>query len=488
MILEIKNLSKTYGDKQAVNQALKGVSFSLKKGEILGIVGESGSGKTTLLKLVSGLEKPDAGEILLDGKPLSAKRTKDDYRRMQMIFQDAVASFHPRRTIADSIRETTNSLLGRAEKPDLNELSERVGLSIELMERRPGNLSGGQCQRFAIARALSVHPEILLCDEITSALDVSNQAQILRLLSGICRDTGTSALFVSHDLAVVSNLCDRILVMKDGVIVEEGDARQIIHEPKEAYTQKLIESVMEVKDVRERVQKYWTIRTKDFNAIRLNELHDEISDRWSAELNARIPCGKALDVLDAGTGTGYFAVLLGREGHRVTGIDLTASMLEEARKTAELFKVDAGFLQMDVQETDFAEESFDVIVTRNVTWTLPDPGKAYNEWYRLLRPGGILLNFDANYADNVRNHNQKESWVKPKDVYGHIGITKELSEENAGITLAMPASRHHRPQWDGILAKEAGFSEWGADEEVGKRVLREHDLSDAPLFLFWARK
>ena len=244
----------------------------------------------------------------------------------------------------------------------------------------------------------------------------------------------------------------------------------------------------EIKELEKRVQNYWTLRTKDFNVIRRNELQDGISVRWLHELNARMPKEKTLDILDAGTGTGYFTILLEKEGHRVTGIDLTESMLEEARKTALAFSVQANFYQMDVQETAFEDESFDVIVTRNVTWTLPDPEKAYREWHRLLRPGGMILNFDANYADNVRNHNQRESWVKPEDIYGHIGITKELSEENARITLSMPASMHRRPAWDAELASHIGFSEWGADRDVGKRILMEHDLSDAPLFLFWAIK
>ena len=129
---------------------------------------------------------------------------------------------------------------------DKEKLSAMVGLSPELMERRPAQLSGGQCQRFAIARAIAVKPEILLCDEITSALDVSTQAQILELLLKICKSTGTSAVFVSHDLAVVSNLCDRVCVMKDGAILEEGDVDQILKDPKEEYTKRLIESVMEI--------------------------------------------------------------------------------------------------------------------------------------------------------------------------------------------------------------------------------------------------
>ncbi|MBO5986595.1 MAG: ATP-binding cassette domain-containing protein, partial [Lachnospiraceae bacterium] len=162
-------------------------------------------------------------------------------------FQDAVSSFHPKRSIEASIREALRSLCGRDAKLDQEELSKMVGLTPDLMKRRPPELSGGQCQRFAIARAVAPKPEILLCDEITSALDVSTQAQILRLVSRICEETGTSAIFVSHDLAVVSCLCDRILVMKDGAVVEEGDAKQIIENPKEEYTKKLIESVMEIK-------------------------------------------------------------------------------------------------------------------------------------------------------------------------------------------------------------------------------------------------
>ncbi len=241
-ILEGKNLAKRY----AGADALRGVDIRLDEREILGVVGESGSGKTTLLKLLSGLEPPSGGEILLRGRPLSARRTKADYRAMQMIFQDAAASFHPRRTIADSITESVRSLCGRDAVVDKAALAAMVGLSPELMERYPRRLSGGQCQRFAIARAMAAKPEILLCDEITSALDVSSQAQILRLLAELCHSSGTSAVFVSHDLSVVACLCDRILVMRDGAVVEQGPARQIIDAPREDYTRALVDSVMEV--------------------------------------------------------------------------------------------------------------------------------------------------------------------------------------------------------------------------------------------------
>ena len=237
-----------------------------------------------------------------------------------------------------------------------------------------------------------------------------------------------------------------------------------------------------------RVQDYWTARTRDFSAVRRNELHGDISRRWLEEMARYLPGDGPLDILDAGTGTGYFAILLAGLGHRLTGIDITLSMLEEAGVTARRCGVRAEFLQMDVQQTDFPDGSFDAIVCRNLVWTLPDPERAYREWNRLLRPGGTLLVFDADYARNVRNENQRNSWTTPTGVYGHIGITPALSRENAEITLAMPASRHQRPRWDVRLAEQAGFSDCGADPSAGARILRENDLSDAPLFLVWARK
>ena len=246
-VLEVKHLSKGYSRRGMAVEALADVSFSLGEREILGIVGESGSGKSTLLRLISGLEAPDAGEICLDGQGLPVRRTKAHYRAIQMVFQDAAGSFHPRRRISASIRETVRNLCENREAFDLAALAGLVQIDPELAERYPRELSGGQCQRFAIARAMAVGPRVLLCDEITSALDVSTQAQILRLLASIYREREMSALFVSHDLAVVRCLCDRVVVMCDGRIVEEGPVREIIESPREDYTQNLIGSVLEVK-------------------------------------------------------------------------------------------------------------------------------------------------------------------------------------------------------------------------------------------------
>ena len=244
-ILSGNNICKRYRRRGVSVDALSDVDFKLEEGEILGVVGESGSGKSTLLRLISGLEAPDSGELLLDGKPLGAKRTKEDYRTIQMIFQDAVGSFHPRRRISASIRETVRNLSDTREEPDWQTLCAMVQLPLELAERYPRDLSGGQCQRFAIARAMAVHPRILLCDEVTSALDVSSQAQMLRLLSDLHREKNMSVIFVSHDLAVVRSLCDRVMVMYGGRLVEEGKVADVIQTPREAYTRKLISSVLE---------------------------------------------------------------------------------------------------------------------------------------------------------------------------------------------------------------------------------------------------
>lgn len=237
-----------------------------------------------------------------------------------------------------------------------------------------------------------------------------------------------------------------------------------------------------------RVENYWSKRAQDFNTVRRNELENEISNRWLEVFHHYLPANKTLNILDIGTGTGYFAILLSREGHSVTGIDLTEAMIEEARITAKDYHVSPTFIQMDAQSTSFNDNTFDVIVTRNLTWTLPDPQAAYKEWYRILKKGGLLLNFDANYADNVRDQRQKDSYISSSDIYGHCGITSDLQKENDDITLSMPCSIHHRPDWDIKLIKEIGFSEYSTDLNLGKKVLKDHDLTDAPLFLIKAQK
>ncbi|MBR3277187.1 MAG: ABC transporter ATP-binding protein [Eubacterium sp.] len=243
-ILECRNLYKRYVRNDVSAEALIDVSMQLAKGEVLGIAGMSGSGKSTLLKMISGLEKPDKGELYLEGRPLLVPRSREQYRKIQMIFQDPASSFNPRRKISVSIREAVRKLNGKEAACDLAALAESVGLNPALADRYPGELSGGQCQRFAIARALASNPDILLCDEITSALDVTTQDLILDLMTDIRAKNSLSVIMVSHDLAVLSRMCSRIIVMTEGRIVEEGPAEAVLFNPQEEYTKTLVESVL----------------------------------------------------------------------------------------------------------------------------------------------------------------------------------------------------------------------------------------------------
>ncbi len=239
VLLEGKKLNKkfTSGDKETV--ALSDVSLELSEGEILGVVGESGSGKTTLLRVLSGMLLPDSGELLYKGSDYKGKGPGETGRFLQIIFQDAKSSFDPRMTMEKSIMESGR---GTRDREKVLELIRMVGLEEQLLARKPAALSGGQCQRMSIARAFYSGAGILLCDEMTSALDVSSQAQVMEIMQNLKARGKLSAIFVSHDIALVSMLCDRIMVMKDGRCVEQGNTTDVIRDPEDAYTRALIES------------------------------------------------------------------------------------------------------------------------------------------------------------------------------------------------------------------------------------------------------
>jgi peptide/nickel transport system ATP-binding protein len=250
-ILKAINVSKTYGKKGQGVKALDDISFSLEKGEALGIVGESGCGKSTLAKAICSLETIDSGTLEVAGVTLPAKRAMQRrclYRKAQMVFQNPVDSFDPRMRLKKSITEAARNFGMSAREADrcLSETLDRVGLPADYAYRRPHQISGGECQRAAIARALLVRPEILICDEVTSALDVSVQAQILSLLHDVRKEYAMSLLFISHDLAVVQSLCSRIAVMYRGRIVEMGSVGQIINSPRHQYTKLLLNSTLSV--------------------------------------------------------------------------------------------------------------------------------------------------------------------------------------------------------------------------------------------------
>lgn len=240
-ILSGKDLNKTYTSREREVRPLQHVDFELEQGEVLGIVGESGSGKSTLLKVISGIERLDSGRLYYLDKEYTGQGPEKTGKFLQMIFQDAYGSFDPRMTMEKSLREGSD-----ASREEILRVIEEVGLTEDLLARRPRHLSGGQCQRMSIARALLSHAGVLLCDEITSALDVTTQAQVIRLLMEIRDKEQVSIMLVSHDLALVSMICDRIMVMKDGIVVDNGETAKVISEPSSDYTRKLLESVITV--------------------------------------------------------------------------------------------------------------------------------------------------------------------------------------------------------------------------------------------------
>ena len=248
-VLEATGLVKRFvAPDGTVNRAVDGVSFTVEAGETLGIVGESGSGKSTTARLALGLEKLDGGTVRLLGQDWSAVNERRRRRlrpRISVVYQDPLSSFDPRwnveRILLDALRSTEFSKAARRSR--VLELLDMVGLSAEVLGRFPLRLSGGQRQRVAIARALASRPSVIVLDEAVSALDVTIQAQILDLLVALQRSSGVSYLFISHDLGVISHLSDRVLVMKDGRVVEEGTPDEIFKRPQHPYTRELIASI-----------------------------------------------------------------------------------------------------------------------------------------------------------------------------------------------------------------------------------------------------
>lgn len=249
-VLSVSGLTKAFRGSDGKNRTVvSDVSFALHPGETIGIVGESGSGKTTTIRIVLGLETPDAGTVHLQGRDwrsLSAVEQRIARKRMQAVFQDPLGSFDPRytveRVLAEAI-EVAGAADADARRSRALELLELVRLDPSVLPRRPIELSGGQRQRLAIARALAPKPAILVCDEPVSALDVSVQKQILDLLADLKTRLGLACLFISHDLGVIQRISDRVLVMKDGVVVESGDVGTIFANPNHPYTQTLLAAI-----------------------------------------------------------------------------------------------------------------------------------------------------------------------------------------------------------------------------------------------------
>ena len=252
ILLEVKNLNKTFPVKKEKLYAVNQVSFSLKKGECLGIVGESGCGKSTLARMIAGITPASSGEILLerlDYINLKGAQKRHFRKNIQMVFQDPLSSFSPRMKVGAYLMEARRNFDGISKSEGLKEAGEllqEVGLPSEFVSRYPHELSGGQLQRVAIARAISVQPKLLICDEATGALDVSIQNQIARLLVKLVEEKQIGCLFIGHDLALVRSVSQRIAVMYLGKIVEILESETLGNKAVHPYTRMLLGSIFDV--------------------------------------------------------------------------------------------------------------------------------------------------------------------------------------------------------------------------------------------------
>lgn len=257
-ILQVRDLTKHYPltkgavikRKYGAVKAVDGVSFDLYPGETLGVVGESGCGKSTMARLLMGLEKPTSGEVLYRGEPVfgrSGASLKRMRRNVQIVFQDPYTSLNPRMTVGDIVGEPLEihpDVVPKNKRADrVRELLELVGLSPDLINRYPHQFSGGQRQRIGIARGLALNPEIIICDEPVSALDVSIQAQVMNLLGKLQKELGLAYIFIAHDLSVVRHISDRVGVMYLGRFAEIGDETDIYENAGHPYTQALLSAV-----------------------------------------------------------------------------------------------------------------------------------------------------------------------------------------------------------------------------------------------------
>lgn len=240
--IELRGITASYDG----TTVLSNVDLKIKAHRTMGIVGESGSGKSTMAKVITGLLKPDAGQILLDGKPLTRRRSKEDCRKIQMVFQNPEGSLNPRYKIGRILSEAMlfHGVADRSSvKDECLKLVKKMQLPEDTLERYPRSFSGGQKQRIALARAICVRPQILVADEPTSALDVSVQLQMLELTEQLKKEMDLTILFISHDLGVINYICDDVAVMKHGEIIETGEKSKFFVCPETEYGRELLDAV-----------------------------------------------------------------------------------------------------------------------------------------------------------------------------------------------------------------------------------------------------
>ena len=243
VILELKNINKYYGKKEDEHIVNDNVSFKINYNDVVGLIGESGCGKSTLAKIIVGLEESNSGEIFFENNFITKKNRKNFKNDIQIIFQNPINALDPKMNVIDIVSEP---LLVNKEKnkekifEKVKEVLEYVKLEKSFYQRKPIQLSGGQCQRVAIARALVTYPKLLVCDEITSALDVTNQYNVINIIKEYSKKHKITIIFITHNIKLAKQLCNRLLIMKDGKIIEENSTEDIFNVPKQEYTKVLI--------------------------------------------------------------------------------------------------------------------------------------------------------------------------------------------------------------------------------------------------------
>lgn len=234
-----------------------------------------------------------------------------------------------------------------------------------------------------------------------------------------------------------------------------------------------------MEQIKEKITDYWSQRARDFGALRLKELQGSKGRLWMAELEKYIPMDRSLRILDLGTGTGFFTFLLASRGHQVTGIDLTEEMILQAGQTARVLGIQADFQVMDAEQPCFPPESFDVLISRNLTWNLPHLKEAYRAWKKLLKPGGILLNFDGDYC-----HEKEEDPASLPPSHAHKHLSRTLMDQYRELKGELKTSQQIRPVWDIQLLSQAGFSSIQMDPSLWKRIYSMPDefYNPTPVF------
>lgn len=247
MLLSVENLTKIYHRRRQSLLALDRLSFQLEAGEIVAVIGESGSGKSTLARCICRFVDSDGGNIRFQGEDITQLKEKDCrllYRKVQMVFQNPVGSFHPRQTLGKSIQAGLKNFNIKMSAEAFAHLMDEVQLPASYLDRYPHQVSGGECQRAALLRALCIDPDLLICDEVTSALDVSTQGKIAELIRNSCHRRHLACLFITHDLCLARWISDRTLVLHEGRLVEAGPTADLFSHPQKSYTKELLENML----------------------------------------------------------------------------------------------------------------------------------------------------------------------------------------------------------------------------------------------------